>query len=131
MYKYKRFGLGVALAAALCSSASAAQFTTDTLNDDASPHSLRTLVKHSQWGDVIVLGLPGTITLSSQIVINHDLTITAVGAPRDYLISGNGGTRLFGVWPGLFFNPRGGSGPMPTLTISNLTLCNGYLDFTT
>jgi hypothetical protein len=103
---------------------SAAVFTTGTLNDSLDDdRSLRYLVRNSQWGDTIVLGVPGTIVLNAlfggEIHVDHDLTITAVGLPRDYLISGsfNPPSRIFSVSPG--------TGPIPSLNLFNLTLTGG------
>ena len=72
-------------------------FTVTTTSDNASdPDSLRYAINHATSQDVITFGLdyPVTITLESQLRIDHGLTIQGPGA--DLLaVSGGGVCRVF------------------------------------
>ncbi|MDP4092400.1 MAG: Ig-like domain-containing protein [Bacillota bacterium] len=86
--------------------------TVSNLNDSGSG-SLRDVITNAAAGDVIGFqsGLNGTIVLSSQLIINKDLTIKGPGA-ANLTISGNNQCRAFLVTGGNVF-------------ISDLTIANG------
>ena len=86
-----------------------------TNTNDSGRGSLRAAVAGDVSGDVPIVFAPGlagqTITLLSPIPINHDVTITGLGA-NQLTISGAGTTQLFDITSG-------------TVTITGLTLSGG------
>jgi predicted outer membrane repeat protein len=60
---------------------------------DSGPGSLRQIITDAPPGSTITFGVTGTITLSSGIGINKNLTITGPGAALT--LSGNNATRIF------------------------------------
>src|SRR5574342_913452 len=86
---------------------------TVTNNSDSGAGSLRDAIAIANPGDTIVfsLTLPTTITLSSQLVITKNLTISGPGA-NSLTISGNNSTRVI-------------SATGATLNLSEFTVANG------
>ena len=91
---------------------------TVTNTNDSGAGSLRQVILDAINGDTIdVTGVSGTITLSSEIVINKNLTIQGPGSSQ-LNVSGNNVTRVFKVEAG------------KTVSISGLTITNGrVVDF--
>jgi hypothetical protein len=97
-----------------------------TNTNDGGAGSLRQAIADAAPGDTITFSLPtpSVITLSSELVIAKDLTISGPGAAA-LTISGNDATRVFFINPGA---PGATSGPPAAslaVTISNLTIANG------
>ncbi len=96
---------------------SAATLIVTNANDNG-PGSLRRLIQAANAGDTIVFAVTGTITLSSPLTIDKNLTIYGPGAPK-VAISGGGnvpdlpGTDVFSVSPGV------------TAAMSGVTIENG------
>ena len=86
-------------------------FTVTSLSD-SSAHSLRAGI---QSGDAIIAfapGLHGTITLGSELPINHSVTIDGPGA-NELSVSGNNANRVFEIATG-------------QVAISGLTITDGH-----
>ena len=87
---------------------------TTTSNSD--PGSLRDVIAAVPAGSTITFAtnlFGQTITLTNEIILNKNLTITATNLAANVIISGAGTTRLF------YINNN------PTITMSNLTLTGG------
>ncbi len=85
-------------------------FTVKNLNDSGA-YSLRAGI---QSGDAIIAfapGLHGTITLNSELLINHSVTVDGPG-PNELSVSGNNSSRVFEV-------------AMGQVAISGLTIADG------
>jgi len=82
---------------------------------DSGAGTLRQAVSDAQNGDTIGFAVTGTITLSSQISIDKDITILGPGEDK-LTVSGNNSCRVFKV-DALF--------TYPTVMISDLTIANG------
>ncbi len=123
------------LLALLCASAGAATLTVTNLSD-AGTGSLRAQIGAAAAGDTINFqsGLAGTITLTSQLLINKNLTISGPASAATITISGNSATRVFSVSPGVTVaiqrvtiangNALGGGNGGAVLNSGNLTLSN-------
>ena len=84
--------------------------------DDGSPGTLRYLIENACSGDIIQFSgaLNGsTILLSSEIVVDKNITITGLGK-NNLTISGNNNSRIFNFNSGI------------SATISNLSLADGF-----
>src|SRR5262249_19599296 len=90
--------------------------TVVNLQDNGSLGSLRQVIGAANAGATITFssGLTGTITLSSELAINKNLTINGPGQSA-ITISGNGTTRVLNVGAG------------STVTIRDLTIAEGYV----
>lgn len=86
---------------------------TVTNTDDSGPGSLRDAIAISAPGDTIDFGVTGTITLSSTLVIDKDLTISGPGA-ASLSVSGNNSVVVFVTDFGT------------NVTISGLTVSGGF-----
>ncbi|MBI5641676.1 MAG: Ig-like domain repeat protein [Nitrospirae bacterium] len=91
--------------------ANAATLTVTNLNDSGAG-SLRQAIADASSGDTINFNVNGTITLSSRLSIDKNLTITGPGA-TSLTISGNNTVQVLYVSPGI------------TLNLNNLTVANG------
>lgn len=90
---------------------------TVTNTNDSGAGSLRQAIIDATAGQEIDFSVTGTITLTSgELAINKDLTITGPGADT-LSVSGNNSSRIFNV-----------SGAGVDVTISSLTVTNGYLN---
>ena len=100
----------------ISSSSQAAQRTVTSLAD-SGPGSLRAVIGSASAGDEIVFAvpLPGTISLSSEIQINVNLTIIGPGA-ESLTLDGGGATRIFSI------------GGVANVTISGLRFFRGFSD---
>lgn len=116
--------------------------TVTNLNNSGAG-SLRQAVTDAMWGDSISFagGLTGTITLSSPILIERDLTINGPGT-SNLTISGGTATRVFSIDPGVSvsmsnltmsnasftssFNYGGAIENLGTLNLSNMVFSNNY-----
>jgi hypothetical protein len=89
-----------------------------TNTNDSGAGSLRQALASAHDGDTIVLGVTGTITLTTgQLEVNKILTITGFfGDPSLLAISGNHASRVFRIFP---------MPPDRTVTISGVTITNG------
>ncbi len=91
-----------ALAVTPAAPAYAATLTVDTLADEDDNScvdgdcSLRDAIKAALPGDTIDFAVTGIIVLSSQLLINKDLTVSGPG-PGSLTISGNHATRVFNI----------------------------------
>jgi len=114
---------GVAGALVLAPQAGAATTFHVTTTSDSGAGSLRQAVLEANTNpgaDIIVFDASsaGTITLTSgEIAINHDVTITGLGAANS-IISGNNNSRIFYVY-GV------SSSAVQTVSISGLTMTDG------
>lgn len=88
---------------------------TVTTLANSGPGSLRQVIADAKNGNRIGFDVTGTITLSSEIVINKLLFLDGPGSDK-VTISGGNTTRLFNIQPAIALN------------ISNLTLANGRGD---
>lgn len=86
---------------------------TVTHTNDSGPGSLRDAIATSAPGDTIDFGVTGTITLSSTLVIDKDLTISGPGA-ASLSVSGNNSIVVFVT----AYNTN--------VTISGLTVTRGF-----
>ena len=92
--------------------------TTVLNNHDAGPGSLRDSVAGApDGGTVVVPSSVGTITLTSEIVIDRSVTIMGSGAP-DPTVAANRSSRIFHI-----VSPT--SGPAPVVALSSLGLMQG------
>jgi hypothetical protein len=84
----------------------------DTNDGDYSTgkNTLREAIANANAGDTITFASSGTITLTSQLTIDKDLTID--GSGKNITISGNNAVRVFEVSAG-------------TVTFESLTIANG------
>ncbi len=87
---------------------------TDTMPNDGGAGAgmsgdLRYCMDHSGTGDTVNFSVNGTITLQSQVLVAHDLTVN--GGTNNVTISGNNASRIFFL--------------IGQDTIENLTLTNG------
>src|SRR5262245_24467247 len=90
----------------------AVTFTVTSLTDNGTG-SLRETIQNASSGDIIQLGVSGTITLTNgELLIARDLIITAPSA-KTLAISGNNATRVFNI-------------SNATVTISGLTIRDGF-----
>lgn len=90
--------------------------TVTSALDDGSTGTLRYKVENACPGDIIQFDpslLNSTITLSSEIVIDHNITINGLGM-SNLTLSGNNTNRIFNIASGI------------NSTISNLSMINGY-----
>lgn len=96
-----------------CAPANAVTLTVTNTNDNG-PGSLRQLIFDAGSGDAITFdeSLSGTITLSTQLTINKNITIQGPGA-EILSLSGNGAERICYVGQGY------------SVTISGLSIVNG------
>src|SRR5262245_52290199 len=86
---------------------------TVTNLDDSGPGSLRDTIAASINGDVIDIGVLGTITLTSgELTVGRNITIRGTGAIV-LALSGNNSSRIFNFLPG------------SECTISGLTIRDG------
>jgi hypothetical protein len=95
-----------------------ARSATNTVTSlaDSGLGSLRQTMADSSAGDSIVCGVAGTITLTSgELVVTRNLAIVGSGA-SPLAISGNNSARVFYVNTNV------------NLTLSNLTIANGFSD---
>lgn len=110
----------VAIAAVLLCSLTvlaSADTITVTNTNDSGPGSLRQALSIANDGDTIDFAVTGTITLTSgELLVNDSITISGPGA-GNLAVNGNQASRVFHV----------GSGT--TVTISGLTIANGFIDF--
>jgi predicted outer membrane repeat protein len=94
-----------------------ADTVTVTNTNDSGPGSLRQALSIVNDGDTIDFSVTGTITLTSgELLVNDSITILGPGA-TDLAVNGNQASRVFHV----------GSGR--AVTISGLTIANGFIDF--
>lgn len=102
------------IALLLCAGAGAATLTVTNLNDTGTG-SLRGQIGAASAGDTINFqsGLAGSIALSSQLVINKNLTIGGPASASTITVSGGSASRVFSINPGV------------TATIQRLTIANG------
>ena len=104
--------LAAALFTGMAVNANAATITV-TSTADSGAGTLRNAISSAASSDTINFNLtyPATITLSSELTINKNLTITGPGADK-LTISGNNSVRIFYITSG-------------TITISGITAANG------
>ena len=89
---------------------------TVTYTNDSGGGSLRQALADANDGDTINFSLitPATITLTSgELLVNKSVTISGPGADQ-LSVNGNASSRVFHISPG------------KTVTISDLTITNGY-----
>lgn len=87
---------------------------TVTNTNDSGPGSLRQALADANDGDTIDFAVTGTIGLTSgELLVNKAITISGPGA-ENLAINGNAKSTVFHVAPG------------ETVTISGLTIINGY-----
>ena len=106
--------IGVAMASV--QSARAATITVAYINDSGGG-SLRQALADANDGDTVNFSLitPATITLTSgELLVNKSVTISGPGADQ-LSVNGNASSRVFHISPG------------KTVTISGLTITNGYV----
>ena len=104
--------LAIVLALGCCAtSARATTRTVTSTNDDGGTFTLRTLISASLSNDVINFAVTGTITLTNELDIGRNLTITGPGA-KLLAISGSNAFRVFNIASG-------------TVNISGLTITKG------
>jgi hypothetical protein len=87
---------------------------TVTNTNDSGPGSLRQALADANGGDIIGFAVTGTIGLtSSELLVDTSVTISGPGA-ETLAVNGNAKSRVFHI------------GPNKTVTISSLTITNGY-----
>ncbi len=85
-----------------------------TNTNDSGPGSLRQALADANDGDVIGFAVTGTIGLTSgELLVAKNITISGPGA-ENLAVNGNGENTVFHIAPG------------ETVTISGLTITNGY-----
>ncbi len=85
-----------------------------TNTNDSGPGSLRQALADANDGDIIGFAVTGTIGLtSSELLVDKNITISGPGA-ENLAVNGNGKSTVFHIAPG------------ETVTISGLTITNGY-----
>src|SRR5262245_22527475 len=90
-----RFLAGAFVASACLNSFSASVLTVTNVAD-AGSGTLRDRLSLANDGDTINFGVTGSITLASQLTVNHSITISGPGA-QVLRISGNNSSRVFNV----------------------------------
>jgi hypothetical protein len=97
-----------------------------TNTNDSGAGSLRQAIADAAPGDTITFALPNPsiITLSSELVIAKDLTISGPSAAA-LTISGNNASRVFFINPGASGATSGPPATSLVVNISNLTIANG------
>lgn len=88
------FVMGGLLLTLFIAPAAAGSTATVTNTNDSGPGSLRDAITTAAPGDTIDFGVTGTITLSSTLVIDKDLTISGPGA-ASLSVSGNNSVVVF------------------------------------
>lgn len=106
-----RLLIGIVLSGFLAHGTFATTHTVTNLNDNGAG-SLRDTIAASADGDTIDFNVTGTITLGSELLISHNITIT--GPAGGITISGNNSFRVFNVMTSA-----------GTVTFSGLTISNG------
>ena len=87
---------------------------TVTNTNDNGPGSLRQVLADAIDGDTINFAVTGTIGLTSgELLVDHNITISGPGA-ENLAVNGNAKSTVFHIAPG------------ETVTISGLTITNGY-----
>jgi N-acetylneuraminic acid mutarotase len=85
-----------------------------TNTNDSGPGSLRQALADANDDDIIGFAVTGTIGLTSgELLVNHSITLSGPGADN-LAINGNAKSTIFHIAPG------------ETVTISGLTIINGY-----
>jgi predicted outer membrane repeat protein len=106
-----RFSISIIILIFSSLSVSAATLTVSNTNNGGAG-SLRQAISNATSGDTIVFSATGTITLTTQITINKDLTIIGPGA-TSLAIDGNNNSWIFSISSG------------NTVAISGMTFQNG------
>jgi hypothetical protein len=85
-----------------------------TNTNDSGPGSLRDALASANNGDEITFAITGTITLTSgELLVDRSITILGPGA-ENLAVDGDANSRVFHI------------GPDATVTLSDLTVTNGY-----
>jgi hypothetical protein len=113
------FALSLALLGGMFGKVSAVQASTLTVTNinDSGAGSLRQAITNAISGDTIIFNpaLAGqTITLSSTLVVNKNMTINGNALASKVRVSGNNSVRVFEVTSGI------------TLTLDSLEVRNGF-----
>jgi hypothetical protein len=108
-----RAAVSLALVCAVVAAARA-DVVTVTNTNDSGPGSLRQALADANNGDTINFAVTGTIGLSSgELLVDKAITISGPGA-ENLAVNGNAKSTIFHIAPG------------ETVTISDLTIINGY-----